>query len=87
MSSHEEQGSSMTNLELSQMFPKIVIPDEDATAFMSKPKATKAKKHAAKYMKAPGAPRRFKTAFIFFSSYKHKEIRKQLGDEGNKAKV
>ena len=35
-----------------------------------------------RYKKAPGAPKRFKSAFIFFSTWKHKEIRKQLG-KGN----
>jgi len=45
--------------------------------------STGAKKHAnstvmtsnTKMKKAPGAPRRFKSAFIFFSSYKHKQIK------------
>lgn len=40
-------------------------------------------KGRAKYKKAPGAPKRFKSAFIFFSTAKHKEIRKKLGAEGN----
>eukprot|EP00542_Grammatophora_oceanica_P013022 CAMPEP_0194031648 /NCGR_PEP_ID=MMETSP0009_2-20130614/4774_1 /TAXON_ID=210454 /ORGANISM="Grammatophora oceanica, Strain CCMP 410" /LENGTH=86 /DNA_ID=CAMNT_0038671861 /DNA_START=117 /DNA_END=373 /DNA_ORIENTATION=+ len=42
------------------------------------------KKHMKK---APGAPRRFKTAFIFFSTAKHKEIREQLGSRGSKQKT
>jgi hypothetical protein len=31
--------------------------------------------------------RRFKSAFIFFSTEKHKEIRNNLGEEGSKIKV
>jgi len=39
------------------------------------------------HKKAPGAPRRFKTAFIFFSTAKHKEIRQELGSRGSKQKT
>ncbi len=45
------------------------------------------KKTLAKFKKAPQAPRRFKSAFIFFSSAKHKEIRAQLADSGVAVKV
>jgi hypothetical protein len=41
----------------------------------------------AQYAKAPGAPKRFKSAFIFFSSEKHPQIRSQLGEKGAKEKV
>lgn len=41
----------------------------------------------AKYKKAPGAPKRFKSAFIFFSTEKHKEIRAEMGDKGSAEKV
>ena len=50
--------------------------------------ASHARHPSAKLKKAPGAPRRFKSSFIFFSSWKHKELKKQfvhLG--GGKAKV
>jgi hypothetical protein len=40
-----------------------------------------------KFKKAPGAPRRFKSSFMFFSTHKHKEIRKKLEAEGKKEKV
>mmetsp|Transcript_18278 Transcript_18278/g.26241 ORF Transcript_18278/g.26241 Transcript_18278/m.26241 type:complete len:370 (-) Transcript_18278:73-1182(-) len=53
-------------------------------------KAIKAEKKAVgptKYKKAPGAPRRFKSAFIFFSTQKHKEIRLGLGKAGEKEKT
>lgn len=45
------------------------------------------KKTAAKFKKAPQAPKRFKSAFIFFSTEKHREIRSQLGDKGLSEKV
>jgi len=41
----------------------------------------------AKYRKAPGAPKRFKSAFIFFSTEKHKEIRAEMGEKGSAEKV
>jgi hypothetical protein len=34
----------------------------------------------AKYKKSPQAPRRFKSAYMFFSTEKHKEIRIEMGD-------
>lgn len=39
-----------------------------------------------KYKKAPQAPRRFKSSYMFFSTKKHKEIRAELAEkgEGNK---
>ena len=37
------------------------------------------KKHEIKYKKAPGAPRRFKSAFMFFSEYEHRLIRQRSG--------
>lgn len=49
--------------------------------------AVGAAKATAKYKKAPGAPRRFKSAFIFFSTEKHKEIRQGLGLDGAKEKT
>jgi hypothetical protein len=33
------------------------------------------------------APRRFKTAFIFFSSARHKEMKEELASEGKAEKV
>jgi len=53
----------------------------------SKATAAAAKKKPNKYKKAPQAPKRFKSAFIFFSSAKHPEIRKQLGEKGGTEKV
>lgn len=46
-----------------------------------------AKKKAIKYKKAPQAPRRFKSSYMFFSTCKHKEIRKELGSRGAKEKT
>jgi len=35
-----------------------------------------------KYKKAPQAPRRFKSSYMFFSTTKHKEIRAELTAKG-----
>lgn len=40
-----------------------------------------------KLAKAPGAPKRFKSSYIFFSSWKHKQIREQLRISGNPSQV
>lgn len=40
--------------------------------------------NVGKLVKAPGAPRRFKSAFIFFSAWKHKLIKDQLARDGIK---
>jgi len=40
------------------------------------------KQSKTKYKKAPQAPRRFKSAYIFFSTTKHKEIREELRTKG-----
>lgn len=40
------------------------------------------KKNKTKYKKAPQAPRRFKSAYMFFSTTKHKEIREELASRG-----
>ncbi len=42
--------------------------------------AKKSSKEIVKYKKSPEAPRRFKSAYMFFSTEKHKEIRKEMGD-------
>ena len=34
-----------------------------------------------KYSKAPNAPKRFKSSFIFYTMERHHTIRKQLGDD------
>ena len=36
----------------------------------------------SKFKKAPEAPRRFTSAYIFFSSEKHKELREELKRRG-----
>ncbi|KAG7339140.1 HMG high mobility group box-containing protein [Nitzschia inconspicua] len=40
----------------------------------------------AKFKKAPNAPRRFKSSYMFFSTQKHKEIREKRIKEGENAK-
>mmetsp|Transcript_28284 Transcript_28284/g.53168 ORF Transcript_28284/g.53168 Transcript_28284/m.53168 type:complete len:406 (+) Transcript_28284:352-1569(+) len=39
-----------------------------------------------KYKKAPQAPRRFKSSYMFFSTYKHKQIREDLAKKGDTSK-
>jgi len=41
-----------------------------------------AKRKEGKYKKAPQAPRRFKSSYMFFSTEKHKAIRKELTEKG-----
>jgi hypothetical protein len=36
-----------------------------------------------KYKKAPQAPRRFKSAYMFYSTEKHKQIREELSKNGD----
>jgi hypothetical protein len=40
-----------------------------------------------KYKKAPQAPRRFKSSYMFFSIGKHKQIRIDLAEKGETVKV
>jgi hypothetical protein len=40
-----------------------------------------------KFIKAPQAPKRFKSAYMFFSTAMHPEIRIRLGSKGAKEKV
>jgi hypothetical protein len=40
-----------------------------------------------KYRKAPDAPKRFKSAFIFYSAAKHREIKASKAHEGKVEKV
>ena len=46
------------------------------------PKKAVSKKTNFKMKKAPGAPRRFKSAYMFFSTKKHKELREELNKNG-----
>ncbi|KAG7343681.1 HMG high mobility group box-containing protein [Nitzschia inconspicua] len=41
---------------------------------------------STKYKKAPNAPRRFKSSYMFFSTQKHKEIREKRTKEGENTK-
>jgi hypothetical protein len=45
------------------------------------------KKKDVKYKKAPEAPKRFKSAYMFFSTVMHPAIRKRLGEKGVTEKV
>jgi hypothetical protein len=48
--------------------------------------ARKMPKTQVKYKKAPQAPRRFKSSYMFFSTEKHKQIRKELSEEEGELK-
>lgn len=48
---------------------------------------SKRSRSLSSYKKAPDAPRRFKSAYMFFSTEKHREIRQQLRLEGRSEKV
>uniref|UniRef100_A0A7S1UYX2 HMG box domain-containing protein n=1 Tax=Grammatophora oceanica TaxID=210454 RepID=A0A7S1UYX2_9STRA len=45
-------------------------------------KVPKARKKPSKFKKAPGAPRRFKSAYMFYSTEKHRSIRAELKEIG-----
>ena len=45
------------------------------------------KKGPVKYKKAPQAPRRFKSSYMFFSTEKHRLIRQELAEKGEIDKV
>ena len=45
------------------------------------------KKNQVKYKKAPQAPRRFKSSYMFFSTEKHSLIRQELAEKGGTEKV
>ncbi len=53
----------------------------------SLPPKRRKKKDVKNYRKAPGAPKRFKSAYIFFSTVMHPAIRKRLGTKGVTEKV
>jgi hypothetical protein len=63
--------------------------DEVSTASLKAApgKATKKASTRIKYKKAPGAPRRFKSAYMFFSTEKHRSIREELAEKGKSEKV
>lgn len=62
------------------------LPQKAHKAADPKVVAKKAKK-TTKFKKAPDAPRRFKSAFIFFSTNKHREIRENMKKNGKAEKV
>eukprot|EP00978_Attheya_sp_CCMP212_P022381 scaffold66710_cov47-Attheya_sp.AAC.6 len=51
------------------------------------PPRRKAKAVGVKFIKAPQAPKRFKSAYMFFSTAMHPEIRTSLGSKGAKEKT
>jgi len=65
--------------------PQMVMP---AAAMPVPPTAIQAAPVVGNRFGVPEkAPRRFKTAFIFFSSTRHKEIKEELAEQGKTEKV
>ena len=63
--------------------PKIVnMCPSKSVDVAAKTAAIKGPATTTKYKKAPEAPRRFKSAFIFFSIEKHRQIRENLASDG-----
>jgi len=58
----------------------LAAPMPSALPSLTKKAAAPAKKKV-KYCKAPGAPKRFKSAFIFFTMNRHKTIRKEIEEK------
>jgi hypothetical protein len=66
----------------------IMCPSRSGMAVAKKlSAAVKGPATTKKYKKAPDAPRRFKSAFIFFSIEKHRQIRETLASDGEVEKV
>lgn len=61
---------------------KIGAERSPVTKQLIKSAKMKKKNIKTKYKKAPQAPRRFKSAYMFFSTTKHKDIREELGGRG-----
>jgi hypothetical protein len=60
---------------------------DQPTQTMPRPRPRGKSKKKVKYGKAPQAPKRFKSAYMFFSTTMHPEIRLRLGQKGTKEKV
>ena len=61
--------------------------DEESPQVATKATISAKKSNRVKYKKAPGAPRRFKSAYMFFSPEKHRSIREELAAKGTTEKV
>ena len=59
----------------------LAAPMPSTFPSLSKKAIAPAKKTKVKYCKAPGAPKRFKSAFIFFTMHRHKTIRKEIEEK------
>jgi hypothetical protein len=67
--------------------PAVTKPPTKKKVAAATKKKAKGPAFVKKFKKAPEAPRRFKSAFIFFSIDKHRQIRESLSREGTKEKV
>ena len=65
----------------------LLPSDIPKSAIREKRNPTKLPTRAKKLRKAPDAPRRFKSAFIFFSIEKHRQLRDILSLDNKKERV
>ena len=75
--SHEQEILPVAS-SASEPAPAVISSSSSST----KPRPKKKGKKPIKYCKAPQAPKRFKSAFIFFTMARHSQIRKKLEAEG-----
>jgi hypothetical protein len=68
----------------SSLLPSSDLPK---SGIHKKQNATKLASKSKKLRKAPDAPRRFKSAFIFFSIEKHRQLRDMLSLDNKKERV
>ena len=68
----DDHGENQTANEVAAMDTSETKPQDDLSATDVIPEGTQ------KFVRAPGAPIRFKSGFMFFSTQKHKEIRSSL---------
>jgi hypothetical protein len=61
--------------------------NDQSMMIRTKTKPRRKSKKLVKYGKAPQAPKRFKSAYMFFSTVMHAKTRAKLGHKGVKAKV
>jgi len=61
--------------------------EEESPQVATKATISVKKSNRVKYKKAPGAPRRFKSAYMFFSTEKHRSIREELAAKGTTEKT
>jgi hypothetical protein len=75
------------NLDASNQCNSSGDLESKVAALSGNPSLVLPKKIVTSLKKAPNAPKRFRSSYIFFSAEKHKEILAQMGDKGVEEKV